>query len=73
MLRNGDKLEFLALEKFGEIKDYILARRDELAGKGGAGGKGGKGGGSTKGSIMDLDADDAAVGLGGGGKGKGFA
>jgi len=64
VLRNGDKVEIRALEKYQDIKNYILERRDALTGQ-------------TKKSnpaIMDLDRDDAAVGLGGGAKkGKGFS
>lgn len=53
------------------MRDYILERRDALTGKQRRGD--GEGGGRP--SIMDLDADDAAVGLvgGGGKKGKGFS
>ncbi|KAI8473112.1 MAG: hypothetical protein J3K34DRAFT_412257 [Monoraphidium minutum] len=68
VLRNGDKLELLGIEKFQEIKAYILERRDALTGRAAAADK------SKAPSIMDLDADDAAVGLGGGKpKGKGFS
>lgn len=67
VLRNGDKVELRSLEKFDELKKYILERRDALTGRSAAGT------GSSRPSIMDLDADDAAVGLTGGKKGKGFS
>ena len=36
-LRNGEKAELRALDRFRELKDYILQRRDELiAAEGGA-------------------------------------
>lgn len=56
--------------RFQEVKAYILERRDALTG-----GKQAATLGFAKPSIMDLDADDAAVGLGGGAakKGKGFS
>uniref|UniRef100_A0A383VHW1 YdbS-like PH domain-containing protein n=1 Tax=Tetradesmus obliquus TaxID=3088 RepID=A0A383VHW1_TETOB len=60
-LKNGDKLELRSLEKFKELKEYVLARRDALGG----GPKNPKGP-----RIMDLDLDDdTAMGKGG----KGFA
>ncbi|GBF88053.1 ribonuclease P [Raphidocelis subcapitata] len=71
VLRNGDKVEIRSLEKFQELKEYILQRRDALTGRA-AGAAAAAGGGRP--SVMDLDADDAAVGLGGGAKkGKGFS
>lgn len=77
VLRNGDKVELLALEKYQELKKYILERRDALRP---AGSSSSKGGAATRPSVMDLDADDEAVGLGAaavgaGGKrtGKGFS
>eukprot|EP00878_Enallax_costatus_P043585 GHUV01051610.1.p1 GENE.GHUV01051610.1~~GHUV01051610.1.p1 ORF type:complete len:154 (+),score=26.57 GHUV01051610.1:45-506(+) len=46
-LKNGDKLELRSVEKFKELRDYILARREAL------------GGGQPKNpSIMHLDIDD---------------
>lgn len=68
---NAPQVEIRSLERYQELKEYILARRDELTGRKRDNDKGGKAP-----SIMDLDADDAAVGLGGGGgakSGKGFA
>lgn len=52
-LKNGDKLELRSLEKFKELRDYVLARRDALGG-----GPSGKG---KEPSIMDLDLDDATA------------
>lgn len=70
VLRNGDKVEIRSLERYQELKDYILARRDELTGRKRSEAAAGAG----RPSIMDLDADDAAVGLSSGGKkGKGFS
>eukprot|EP00879_Flechtneria_rotunda_P009265 GHRR01009699.1.p1 GENE.GHRR01009699.1~~GHRR01009699.1.p1 ORF type:complete len:245 (+),score=70.96 GHRR01009699.1:688-1422(+) len=46
-LKNGDKLELRSLEKFKELKEYVLARRDALGG-----------GPGKQPSIMDLDMDD---------------
>jgi len=47
VLKNGDKLELRSVEKYRELKDYILQRRDAL------------GGGPKKNpSMMDLDLDD---------------
>jgi hypothetical protein len=78
VLRNGDKVELLALEKYQELKKYILERRDALRPAGASASS--KGGAAARPSVMDLDADDEAVGLGAaavgaGGKrtGKGFS
>lgn len=71
VLRNGDKVEVLSVEKFKEIRDYILQRRDELTGRAPAAGQA-----PARPSIMDLDAEDSAVGLGGGKpttRGRGFS
>eukprot|EP00775_Hariotina_reticulata_P005958 gene5958-6197_t len=48
-LKNGDKLELRSLEKFKELRDYVLARRDAL---------GGGPRSSKTPSMMDLDLDD---------------
>ncbi|KAF8055742.1 hypothetical protein HT031_006646 [Scenedesmus sp. PABB004] len=65
-LANGDKLELRSLEKFKELKEYVLARRDALGG----GPRGGKGSGGAA-ALMDLDLDDAEALKRG--SGKGFA
>lgn len=53
-LKNGDKLELRSLEKFKELRDYVLARRDAL---GGGSGKGK----NKEAAMMDLDLDDATA------------
>ena len=68
VLKDGSKIEIRSLDRYKELKDYILARRDALGGKPSetvvAAGSGG---------IMDLDADDdvalGKVKAGSGGKG----
>jgi hypothetical protein len=77
-LRNGDKVEIRSLDRFKELKDYILERRDALApaAAGGAGGGGKSGGGkaapgkaSRVAAMTDLDTPLPSEA----GAGKGFS
>ncbi|KAG2424465.1 hypothetical protein HXX76_014517 [Chlamydomonas incerta] len=62
VLRDGSKIEMRALDRFRELQEYILKRRDELAPKD-----------STRGAQLTQEELLGEPVAGGKGKGKGFA